>query len=92
MRRRHEQHPRRTSESLDGLFSDVPNQAITLREMLGVPHADHRIVDQREVQGAVHVECAAGDEDPVEAGRRGQERHDQPGPMWLDGCRAPGLV
>jgi len=59
-------------ESLDRFLSDVPDETLSGGEVRRVSHADHRVVDQTEVDDTVDIDSGAQDEGEV-YGERGEE-------------------
>src|SRR5207302_675261 len=53
----------------------IPDEAMAVRQVSGVRHRDHGVVEEREVHLAVDAERSPADEDAIE-GRRQPERCD----------------
>ncbi len=56
VRHGHQERPGGIRESFNRWFPYVPDQALSTRQMLGIAHADHRVVDQREIETPMDLE------------------------------------
>ncbi len=45
MHERHDSHPKRVGETFD-VFAGIPNRAEAMREIVGVAHGDHGVVEE----------------------------------------------
>ena len=49
MQQAHEQCPTKVGETLHGCIAHIPNEAEARGQMLGIAHADHGVVNEREI-------------------------------------------
>ncbi len=70
--------PQQVCVPFDSLSPGIPHQSVAAREVPGVPHRDHRIVEQREIALAAYHEARAIDEQRGvnDEGRDGEEEQD----------------
>ena len=73
MQKPHIERPAEIGESFNWRLTDVPGQPVTLREVLGVAHGDHRIINKCEIAFIFDDKGCANDEGQIEDGRDGQQ-------------------
>lgn len=77
MQQCHVERPAEIGETLHGRLADVPNQAVTLREVARIAHGDHGVVYEGEVALAFDIKGCADDEAEISERRQNEDDLDR---------------